>query len=34
MTGTFVYSNTFWDYDCVGRREPTPDETSVSSSGG
>jgi putative acetyltransferase len=26
MTGTFVYSNTFWDYDCVGRREPIPDE--------
>lgn len=22
MTGTFVYSNTFWDYDCVGLREP------------
>lgn len=21
MTGTFVYSNTFWDYDCVGLRE-------------
>lgn len=34
MTGTFVYSNTFWDYDCVGRREPTPDETSGSASGG
>lgn len=22
MTGTFVYPNTFWDYDCVGLREP------------
>jgi putative acetyltransferase len=21
MTGTFVYSNTFWDHDCVGLRE-------------
>ncbi|MEV0567515.1 N-acetyltransferase [Dactylosporangium sp. NPDC050588] len=21
MTGTFVYSATFWDHDCVGRRE-------------
>ncbi|GIE36759.1 hypothetical protein Ait01nite_098040 [Actinoplanes italicus] len=21
MTGTFVYSNTFWDYDCVGLRD-------------
>jgi putative acetyltransferase len=20
MTGTFVYSNTFWDHDCVGQR--------------
>jgi putative acetyltransferase len=22
MTGTHVYSHTFWDYDCVGLREP------------
>jgi hypothetical protein len=22
MTGTFVYSETFWDLDCVGLREP------------
>lgn len=22
MTGTFVYSSTFWEYDCVGLREP------------
>jgi putative acetyltransferase len=21
MTGTFVYASTFWEYDCVGRRE-------------
>ena len=21
MTGTFVYSNTFWEHDCVGQRE-------------
>ncbi len=26
MTGTYVYSNTFWDYDCVGLREPEPAE--------
>jgi putative acetyltransferase len=26
MTGTFVYSNTFWDHDCVGRRETMSDE--------
>ncbi|MFC6018100.1 GNAT family N-acetyltransferase [Plantactinospora solaniradicis] len=26
MTGTFVYSNTFWEHDCVGRRETTSDE--------
>jgi putative acetyltransferase len=25
MTGTFVYSNTFWDHDCVGLREATDD---------
>jgi putative acetyltransferase len=29
MTGTFVYSSTFWEYDCVGRREIAPDETGV-----
>lgn len=23
MTGSFVYAETFWDYDCVGRREST-----------
>jgi putative acetyltransferase len=23
MTGTLVYSSTFWDHDCVGLREPT-----------
>ncbi|OAR27685.1 acetyltransferase [Streptomyces sp. ERV7] len=22
MTGTLVYSETFWDYDCVGLRDP------------
>jgi putative acetyltransferase len=22
MTGTFVYSETFWALDCVGLREP------------
>lgn len=22
MTGTLVYSATFWDHDCVGRRDP------------
>jgi putative acetyltransferase len=22
MTGTFVYPNTFWEYDCVGLRDP------------
>jgi putative acetyltransferase len=21
MTGTLVYSHTFWDYDCVGLRD-------------
>jgi putative acetyltransferase len=25
MTGTFVYSGTFWEFDCVGRREATTD---------
>jgi putative acetyltransferase len=25
MTGTFVYSPTFWEHDCVGRREPAPE---------
>ena len=29
MTGTFVYSSTFWEYDCVGRREAAPDEIGV-----
>ncbi|GIF63582.1 N-acetyltransferase [Asanoa ishikariensis] len=23
MTGTFVYSSAFWEFDCVGRREET-----------
>jgi putative acetyltransferase len=31
MTGTFVYSSTFWDYDCVGLRDAIPDETAVRS---
>jgi putative acetyltransferase len=22
MTGTLVYSATFWDHDCVGLRDP------------
>jgi len=22
MTGTFVYSPTFWEHDCVGLRDP------------
>ncbi|MEV6597822.1 N-acetyltransferase [Actinoplanes sp. NPDC051346] len=26
MTGTFVYSDTFWQHDCVGLREPISDE--------
>ncbi|MBE1492723.1 GNAT family N-acetyltransferase [Plantactinospora soyae] len=26
MTGTFVYSNIFWEHDCVGLRESMPDE--------
>jgi putative acetyltransferase len=24
MSGTLVYADTFWRYDCVGRREPHP----------
>jgi putative acetyltransferase len=24
MTGTFVYSSTFWEHDCVGLREQAP----------
>lgn len=31
MAGTFVYSNTFWECDCVGLREGTPDKVDVSS---
>jgi putative acetyltransferase len=31
MAGTFVYSNTFWQFDCVGLREVTHDEVGVSS---
>jgi putative acetyltransferase len=26
MTGTFVYTNTFWEHDCVGLRETTHED--------
>ncbi|WP_091059104.1 GNAT family N-acetyltransferase [Micromonospora humi] len=28
MTGTFVYSDTFWRHDCVGLRDPDPENRS------
>ncbi|MEH1129267.1 GNAT family N-acetyltransferase [Micromonospora sp. CPCC 206061] len=31
MTGTFVYSNAFWEHDCVGLREMTHEEVGLSS---
>lgn len=31
MTGTFVYSNIFWEHDCVGLRESMPNDVKVSS---
>ncbi|MEU4163091.1 N-acetyltransferase [Actinoplanes sp. NPDC026670] len=27
MTGAFVYSDTFWEHDCVGLRDPEPEVT-------
>jgi putative acetyltransferase len=29
MTGTFVYAETFWAFDCVGLREPQLTEYGV-----